>query len=150
MSMTQSLLKNKHSSMVDCLNLRSFVSFLERRYGKFSLDAFANDYNCKCDRFCSLYHVPGSSGIDAFNFDWSNEFLLLVPPVSIIGRVLQHLLLCQAEGVLVVPCWPSAYYWPLLIKTRCRRRGQNRGSEGAKMKVLYPVKTPVVYGKMVY
>ena len=94
---------------------RSFVSFLERRYGKFSLDAFANDYNCKCDQFCSLYHVPGSSGIDAFNFDWSNEFLLLVPPVSIIGRVLQHLLLCQAKGVLVVPCWPSAYYWPLLI-----------------------------------
>ena len=92
-----------------------FFHFLEKRYKPFSLDGFANSYNNKVDRFYSLYHVPGSSGVDAFSFDWNLEFTLLVPPVSIIGRVLQHLYLCRAEGILVVPCWPSSYFWPMLI-----------------------------------
>ena len=92
-----------------------FFQFLQRRYGRITLDCFANDYNCKVDRFLSLFHTPGSSGIDAFSFNWANEFVLLVPPVSIIGRALQHLRLCRASGVLVAPCWPSSYFWPMLI-----------------------------------
>ena len=52
---------------------------------------------------------------DAFSFNWEGEFILLVPPVSIIGRVLQHLELCEGKGVLIVPCWPSSYFWPILI-----------------------------------
>ena len=39
---------------------------------------------------------------------------MLVPPVCVAGRALLHLKLCQAKGVLVVPLWPSALYWPML------------------------------------
>ena len=58
--------------------------------------------------------MPGSAGVNAFTFDWKGEFSLLVPPVAIVGRVLEHLLRCRAKGVLVVPLWRSAFYWPLL------------------------------------
>ena len=31
-----------------------------------------------------------------------------------ISRVLKYLKLCQAFGILVVPVWESAHYWPIL------------------------------------
>ena len=39
---------------------------------------------------------------------------LMVPPVAVIGRCLEHLVRCRAKGVLVVPLWQSAFFWPLL------------------------------------
>jgi hypothetical protein len=92
-----------------------FFSILQKRWGLFSVDCFANFYNKKVEKFYSFYQVPGTAGVDAFSFDWNKEFCLLVPPVCIIGQVLQHLLLCKGKGVLVVPCWPSSYFWPMLI-----------------------------------
>ena len=37
----------------------------------------------------------------------------LVPPISLIGRVLRHAKACNAMGSLV-PVWKSAPVWPLL------------------------------------
>jgi hypothetical protein len=94
----------------------SFFQFLQARWGQFSVDCFANFYNRKVDKFYSFYQVPKTSGVNAFSFDWGHEFCLLVPPVCLVGMALKHLQLCRGEGVLVVPCWPSAFYWPLLLK----------------------------------
>jgi hypothetical protein len=57
-----------------------------------------------------------TSGVDAFSFNWAGEFCLLTPPpaVAVIGRCLEHLFRCKAKGVLIVPLWESAFYWPLL------------------------------------
>ena len=93
----------------------AFFSVLCNRWGLFSVDCFANFYNHKVDRFYSLFYTPGSAGVDAFSFDWVRDFCLLVPPVALAGRVLEHLFRCKAKGVLVVPFWKSAFYWPLLI-----------------------------------
>ena len=39
----------------------------------------------------------------------------MVPPVGIVPRVL-HYMKCQyAVGTLVVPFWPSAHYWSLIM-----------------------------------
>ena len=59
--------------------------------------------------------MPGIAGVDAFTHNWKEEFPLLVPPVAVIGRTLEHLFRCRARGVLVVPLWKSAFYWPLLL-----------------------------------
>ena len=91
-----------------------FFRILERRWGSFTVDCFANSYNTKCSKFYSLFLVPGTAGVDAFTFNWEGEFCLLVPPVAVVGRCLQHLVKCRASGVLVVPVWQSAYFWPLL------------------------------------
>ena len=91
-----------------------FFAILDRMWGPMSIDAFANSYNKKINRFFSLFHSPGCEGINAFAYDWSQEFCLLVPPVSVIGKTLNHLLLCKAKAVLVVPEWHSSYFWPIL------------------------------------
>lgn len=94
---------------------RPFFNILDKRWGPLTIDCFANVYNAKTDRFYSLFHAPNSAGIDAFSFNWANENCLLVPPVCVVGSVLKHLKLCKAKGVLVVPYWPSAAFWPLLL-----------------------------------
>ena len=38
----------------------------------------------------------------------------MVPPVSIVSRVLHHMKSQNAVGTVILPFWPSAHYWPLL------------------------------------
>ena len=110
----------------------SFFSILDNKWGPMTIDCFANYYNNKLPRFYSLFNSKGCAGVDAFSFNWAGETCLLVPPVSIVGRVLLHLRLCNSKGILVVPFWPSAVYWPMLmgkfsvyIKDHIRVKGRN-------------------------
>ena len=91
-----------------------FFEMLNRLWGPVTIDCFANYYNSKHPRFYSLFNSKGSEGVDAFTFNWAGEICLLVPPVCIVGRVLSHMRLCRAKGILVVPNWPSALFWPML------------------------------------
>jgi hypothetical protein len=92
-----------------------FFHILNNMWGPLTIDIFANSYNKKLERLFSLYHAPGSAGVDVFTHNWQGENCLLVPPVSIAGRALLHLKLCKARGVLIVCFWPSAHYWPMLL-----------------------------------
>ena len=92
-----------------------FFEMLNCRHGPFTLDAFASDYNAKCTRFYSLFHCPGSLGVDSLTHNWHGENVLLVPPVNAIGQALTHLLACRSKGVLIAPKWPSSYFWPILL-----------------------------------
>ena len=38
-----------------------------------------------------------------------------MPPVYLIGRTIFHLEACGARGVLVVPYWPLAVFWPIVF-----------------------------------
>ncbi|MEW8542467.1 MAG: reverse transcriptase domain-containing protein [Candidatus Thiodiazotropha sp.] len=89
--------------------------FFSRKWGPFSIDRFADHKNTKLQVFNSKYWCPGTSGVDAFSFDWHSEFNWLVPPVCLIPRVLKHLLNCRARAVLVVPKWESSLFWPMII-----------------------------------
>ena len=84
------------------------------RWGEFSFDRFANDINYKVQRYNSRFYTRETSGVDAFAFAWGNENNWLVPPICLVCRVLSHMFMCKAKGVLVVPKWKSALYWPLL------------------------------------
>lgn len=92
-----------------------FFTFLNDMWGPHSIDRFANHYNHKIPRFNSLCWVPGTENVDSFSLNWSGENNWLVPPVSIVTRVINHLVSCKAVGTLVVPFWPSAPFWPLIF-----------------------------------
>ena len=94
-----------------------FFRLLDRRWGPMTIDCFASSYNSKLPRFYSLFISPDCEGVDAFCFNWQDELCLLVPPVGLAGRVIKHLDLCKGKGILVVPCWPSAHFWPMLSST---------------------------------
>ena len=86
---------------------------INNKYGPFSVDRFANNLNKKVNKFNSKYFCPGTSHVNAFTDDWRRDHNWLCPPISCIGSVLRHLILCKARGALLVPIWPSSSYWPL-------------------------------------
>ena len=87
---------------------------LQNRFGIFEVDWFASEYNAKVSVFYSRFWNPTSSGIDAFTEKWTEKFGIFVPPISMVYRVLQKMELDRAKGVLVVPLWNSAVFWPIL------------------------------------
>ena len=61
---------------------------------------------------------PGSLGVDSLAFSWAGETCWLVPPVSLVKNVIPHVCFCQCRGILVVPYWPSAPFWPFLVERK--------------------------------
>jgi hypothetical protein len=93
-----------------------FFRYFDRLWGPHTVDRFADQLNAQLPSFFSRFCCPGSSGIDAFAFDWSNAANnWLVPPVHLIIRAVKHLIACKAKGTLVCPKWPSAGFWPVLF-----------------------------------
>ena len=90
--------------------------FFDKLWGPYSFDRFADENNKKCDLFNSISNCPFNSGIDAFNFDWHGFNNWLVPPVHLISKTILHAIKCKALCTLVIPKWPSASFWPLLME----------------------------------
>ena len=97
-----------------------FFHLLTNIWGKFTIDRFADNENAKTQKFNSKFWCPGTSNVNAFSISWSGEYNYLVPPVHLIPRVITHMKTSPCEGVLVVPFWPSAAYWPLLISSKSK------------------------------
>ena len=87
---------------------------MDVRWEPHTIDRFACSYNAKLSRFNSRFYQPGTEAVDAFLQNWEFENNWLLPPVSQIARVVDHLRLCNAEGTLVIPMWKSSYFWVLL------------------------------------
>jgi len=84
--------------------------------GPCSVDCFASYKNHKVPRFYSKNFNPDSLGVDSLAFGWVGEICWLVPPVSLVKKVILHVCFCRCRGTLVVPYWPSAHYWHLLVE----------------------------------
>ena len=44
------------------------------------------------------------------------ENCLVVPPVSLIARAIDYLHVCRAITTIVVPFWPSPYFWSIISR----------------------------------
>ena len=71
-------------------------------------------YNAQVLRFLSKFAFPSCSGVDALAQDWLDENNWVCPPVSAIVPFVRALSSCSGYGTLIVPQWPSAYFWPFL------------------------------------
>ena len=89
-------------------------AWVDELWGPHTVDRFARHYNMQLPRFNSRFMCPGGEAVDAFTVNWSGENNWWCPPPVLIPRVLRHAEWCKASGTLVVPCWESAPYWPLL------------------------------------
>ena len=94
-------------------SLQSALS-LEELWDAHTVDCFADFYVAELSRFFSRFWNPGASGIDFFAQELSSENCLVVPPVSLVARVIHYLSLQKAMATLVVPSWPSSSFWRLL------------------------------------
>ncbi|VDH97570.1 Hypothetical predicted protein [Mytilus galloprovincialis] len=59
-----------------------------------------------------------STAFDAFAQNLTLENNWMVPPISLAAKSIKHLILCRAEGTLVVPKWPSSAFWSLIFNRR--------------------------------
>ena len=93
----------------------NFFEHINSMWGPFTIDRFANEKNAKTSRFNSKFHCPVTEGVNAFHYSWAGENNYLVPPVYLVPRVLRHMKYYKAKGVLVVPYWKSAIFYPMII-----------------------------------
>jgi hypothetical protein len=104
-----------------------------------NFDRFANNWNTKCANFNSLAYCVGSKGTNAFNYSWGgNAKNWLFPPPRLIMQSVLHLEKCKGVGLLLIPQWKSAVFYPLLMEyaqTKCLKNrwifaGKNVFSKG--------------------
>ena len=96
------------------LSTKSFKILQEIENCKFTLDAFASCTNKKVAKFYSKVACPGSAGVNAFLFDWSQDYVYANPPVNLIIDVLKHIQENKCRGVLIVPNWKANVFWPMI------------------------------------
>ena len=82
-----------------------------RRFGMPDIDLFASRLNCKVEKFVSWNPEPNAFAIDAFTMSWSGLKFYAFPPFSLAGQVIEKILEEGAEGVLIVPWWPTQPWW---------------------------------------
>ena len=80
------------------------------------MDCFASYNSKKVCKFFSRFWNPGCSGVDFFEQNLKGENCLVVPPVSLIARAIHYLHVSRATATLVVPFWPSSYFWPIISR----------------------------------
>ncbi|KAJ3641431.1 hypothetical protein Zmor_027938 [Zophobas morio] len=86
------------------------------RFGAPQIDFFASKANHKCRRHVSLLRDPESEHVDAFTIPWTGFFFYAFPPFCLILRCLNKIVRDQAEGIMVVPFWPTQPWYPLFLK----------------------------------
>ena len=91
-----------------------FFILLDTCWGPHSVDCFASPHNKKVARFHSQFWSPGCEAVDTFTVNWGGEVNWWVPPPYLICRTLRHASNCRAKGILIVPVWKSAPFWPMV------------------------------------
>ncbi|KXJ22371.1 hypothetical protein AC249_AIPGENE23054 [Exaiptasia diaphana] len=74
---------------------------------QFTIDLFAFTLNNQLSRYASWRPDPNASFIEAFTHSWENEYFYTFPPLSLIPKCLEKIIVEQAKGVLVIPMWPT-------------------------------------------
>ena len=79
------------------------------------MDLFADTKNAKTAVFYSRYRCPGASGTNAFSVPWTCMVAWICPPVTKIPEVVKRIVRSeQLTGVLVIPVWQTAVFWPFI------------------------------------
>ena len=104
-------------------------------FGKPDVDMFASRLNKKLSMYVSWHPDPGARDIDAFAVTWTDDFVYLFPPFSLVGRALQKVVADGARAVLIAPEWPGQPWYARLQyltqrKLKFRKRRGNLKNAG--------------------
>ena len=80
------------------------------------IDMFASRINYQLTPFVSYRPDPDAFAVDAFQLNWKNYFFYAFPPFCLIGRILQKVLIEEAEGIVIVPNWPNQPWYSRLTR----------------------------------
>ena len=85
------------------------------RFGKPDIDLFASRLNHQLTKYISWHPEPNAIAIDAFTICWSDKFLYVFPPFSLLNKVIAKICRDKAKGILIVPKWPTQTWYPQAI-----------------------------------
>ena len=86
-----------------------------QRWGTPTIDLFASRLNHQVEKYVSWKADPGVVAVDTMSTDWSSDFFYAFPPFNMIGRVLRKIEEEGAEGIIVVPHWPTQSWFAKLM-----------------------------------
>lgn len=89
---------------------------VESEWGPHSVDLFASALNSKCRRYASWGYDAKATWVDAFSRSWRRENPFVHPPLKLIFRVLNQLRQDRGSASVVLPFWPSAPWFPVMIR----------------------------------
>jgi len=77
----------------------------------FEYDLFADSFNKKCEKFCSLYYHEEAMAVDAFSISWEHKGnLWLTPPVKCLISCYHRITKSKCKGVIIMPLWFTSSY----------------------------------------
>ena len=97
------------------LNVEIFNK-ITKLWGPFDIDIFASRLNKQLPKYIAWKPDPQAEFIDAFSICWKQIYFYAFPPFSVISRVVQKVQEEKAEGVIVVPMWPTQTWYTSLME----------------------------------
>ena len=94
-------------------------NIISKKWGPFDIDLFASKVNAKNIKFCSWKREPDAYAIDAFTLNWQKFLFYAFPPFALIAKVVAKIAANKANGVLIVPYWPTQP-WFLAFMSLCK------------------------------
>ena len=79
------------------------------------IDLFASRLNAQLPRYVSWKPDPGAEAVDALSLCWGGTTFYAFPPFCIIGKCLKKVLEDEAEGMMIVPKWPTQPWFSQLL-----------------------------------
>lgn len=84
------------------------------------IDLFASRLNCQFPQYVAYRPDPGEMAIDAFFIPWTGLKFYALPPFSVITSHLKKIQEDEAEGVCVLPNWPTQPWFPKATRMTTR------------------------------
>ena len=97
------------------LNTAVFTQLCDQ-LGNPELDLFASRLNAQLPKYISWKPDPEATSVDAFKANWNQWYFYAFPPFCLIGRCLQKIDHDEAQGILIVPKWPTQSWFPRLLQ----------------------------------
>ena len=80
------------------------------------IDLFATRLNKQMSRYVSWFPEPDTLAADSFSFLWSEFNPYIVPPFSMVDRVLTKIQDDQvSKAILIIPMWATQHWYPTLL-----------------------------------
>lgn len=117
---TENTIADKASRVFhDCTEwqLENFCfDWITNMFGNPDVDLFASRLNRQCKVYASWKPDPGAWFIDAFSRNWANFVWYAFPPFCLINLCLRKITVDKAEGIIIVPLWPTQPWFPRLLR----------------------------------
>ena len=96
---------------------KSIFKNIIRAFGKPDIDLFASRLNRQLPVYASWKPDPESTYIDAMLISWSNKYVYIFPPFSMMWPVISKLEQEKVEeAIIIMPRWPTQSWFPRIMR----------------------------------